>query len=176
LLYQRINLCLREFNPWPQLFVRVVFLSAPQHGSMATQTNLTWPENKKERFFIPSPTRTTSHAQTYERTSPQATTSSGAEGRSPSKPSRPPRKNQRSSPPMSTQSRKRQPSTHDRPLEARLKIKRPPKGESVDLLRPSSNRFTALQGTWRACLPLIRTSVTCRTFLDDVCNNTVEHA
>jgi len=46
---------------------------------------------------------------------------------------------------MTTQPRKRQPSTHDRPLGARPKIKHPPKGESVDLLRPSSNRFTALQ-------------------------------
>ena len=35
---------------------------------------------------------------------------------------------------------------YKRQLGARPKIKRPPKGESVDLLRPSSNRFTALQG------------------------------
>jgi len=89
--------------------------------SMTTQTNLTWPENKKEPSFIPSPACTSSLTQTSERASPQATTSSGAEGRSPSKPSRPPRKNQRPSPSISTQSCKWFPSFHDRPPGAGLK-------------------------------------------------------
>jgi len=42
----------------------------PTTRSMATQTDLTWPENKKEPSFIPSPARTSFHTQTYERTSP----------------------------------------------------------------------------------------------------------
>ena len=115
----------------------------PTTRSTCTQANLTWPDNQETPTLIY--TSTSASSQTYERTSPQAATSSGAEGQSPSNPSRPPRKNQRSSPPMTTQPRKRQPSTHDRPLGARPKIKRLPKGESVDL-QPSSNRFHALQG------------------------------
>jgi len=90
----------------------------PTTRSISTQTDLTWPEDQKDASVIPSPACTSSHTQTLQRTSPQASTSSGnhAEGRGPT---RPPRKNQQSPPPA--QLRERQQSLNDRPSEGGLK-------------------------------------------------------
>ena len=105
----------------------------PTTRSTCMQTNLTWPDNQEALTLVYALASALSQTKSSQRAPSQTSAKFGRHDESRS-PFRPPRK--------SPNSRKRQPSAHDRPLETRPKIRRPPRVESADR-RPFFNRFNA---------------------------------